>query len=382
MFSRLTALILAACVVAAGAAGALPWMKGWMRAEAAPGAATRMSFSDIDGWARDDQSAALAAFRRSCARIVSLPAAAPLDTKSGDTFYGRAGDWQPACHAAALVAPGANNARGFFQHWFVPVKYADEQGLFTGYYEPEMKGALTRGGVYQTPVLRAPPGFRMVAGGGSFPARAAIEDGALDTEKLALVWLESPIDAFFLHVQGSGRVKLETGETVRLSFAAKTGHPYTSIGKLLIDRGELTRETVSMQTIRAWLLAHPADGRALMRQNQSYIFFRILRNVKADAGPPGAEGVNLTPGRSLAIDRAYHPLGTLLWLTTAHPTVDGSGSVPFARLMVAQDTGSAIKGRQRADIFFGSGTDAGEIAGRMKADGELIALVPKDIAPR
>ncbi len=234
---------------------------------------------------------------------------------------------------------------------------------------------------YQTPVLAPPAGFRMVDGGGSFPARAEIEDGALDADELALLWLESPIDAFFLHVQGSGRVKLETGEIVRLSFAAKTGHPYTSIGKLLVERGEMKLEDVSMQTIRAWLAAHPAEGRALMRENESYIFFRILRDIDPELGPPGAEGTNLTPGRSLAVDRSHHPLGTLLWLTTEHPTVDGQSLVPVARLMVAQDTGSAIKGLQRGDIFFGSGAEAGEIAGRMKAEGELIALVPKDIAP-
>lgn len=350
-----------------------------MNADAAGPA--RISYSDIEGWGVDDQSAALDAFRRSCARILKLAPSAALDTKGGDPLYGRAGDWQPACKAAAEVAPGAGNARGFFQHWFVPVRYPATRGLFTGYYEPEMKGALTRGGPYQTPVLAPPPGFRMIEGGGSFPTRAEIEDGALDADDLALVWLESPIDAFFLHVQGSGRVKLETGEIVRLSFAAKTGHPYTSIGKILVERGEMALEEVSMQTIRAWLAAHPAEGRALMRRNDSYIFFRILRDVNPDLGPPGAEGTNLTPGRSLAIDRSHHPLGVLLWLTTEHPTVDGQDVVPVARLMVAQDTGSAIKGLQRGDIFFGSGAEAGEIAGRMKAEGELIALVPKGIAP-
>lgn len=343
---------------------------------------TRISFADLDGWGQDDQSAALAAFRRSCARILALAPAAPLDVKGGDPLYGKAGDWQPACRAATgSIGPGAGNARGFFQHWFVPVRFPAERGLFTGYYEPEMRGSLTRGGVYQTPVLAPPPGFRMVAGGGNFPTRAEIEDGALDTEGLALLWLESPIDAFFLHVQGSGRVRLPAGEIVRLTFAAKTGHEYTSIGKLLVERGEMTLEQVSMQTIRAWLEAHPAEGRALMQQNASYIFFRILRDVDETLGPPGAEQVNLTPGRSLAVDRSHHPLGTLLWLTTTHPTVDGQSMVPVARLMVAQDTGSAIKGRQRGDIFFGSGHDAGEIAGRMKAEGEFVALVPKEIAP-
>lgn len=351
-------------------------------ASAASSSPARVPFSSLEGWGQDDQSAALAAFRHSCARILKLSPSAPLDVKGGDPLYGTAGDWQPACRAATTsVGPGAGNARGFFQHWFVPVRFPAERGLFTGYYEPEMRGSMVRGGVYQTPVLAPPPGFRMVPGGGGFPTRAEIEDGALDTDGLALIWLESPIDAFFLHVQGSGRVRLPDERIVRLTFAGKTGHDYTSIGKLLVERGEMPLEEVSMQTIRAWMEKHPAEGRALMRMNDSYIFFRILNDVDPDLGPPGAEQVNLTPGRSLAVDRSHHPLGTLLWLTTAHPTVDGSGTVPVTRLMVAQDTGSAIKGRQRGDIFFGSGRDAGEIAGRMKAEGELIALVPKEIAP-
>lgn len=351
---------------------------GVMTAEAGP---QRISFSELEGWGTDDQSLTLDAFKRSCARILKLSPSAPLDTKGGDPLYGRAGDWQPACEAAAKTAPGAGNARGFFQHWFVPVRFPKERGLFTGYYEPEMNGALTRHGPYQTPVLAPPAGFRMVEGGGSFPTRAEIENGALDTEKLALLWLESPIDAFFLHVQGSGRVRLETGEIVRLSFAAKSGHPYTSIGKILVDRGELQLEEVSMQTIRAWMERQPDKGRALTHENKSYIFFRLLRDADPGLGPIGAEGLNLTPGRSLAVDRSHHPLGTLLWFTTEHPTEDGTGRVPVARLMVAQDTGSAIKGRQRGDIFFGSGSTAGAIAGRMKAEGELVALVPRAIAP-
>jgi len=341
-----------------------------------------MSFADLAGWTEDDHAAALAAFARSCARIAELDAGAPLDGKTGaGSIYGRAGDWQPAC-AAALQPVARGSARGFFEHWFVPVRLPAETGLFTGYYEPEMRGALTRHGPYQTPVLAPPPGFKMRAGGAGFPTRREIEDGALDHDALALVWLESPVDAFFLHVQGSGRVRLENGETVRLAFAAKSGHEYTSIGKVLIDRGAIRREDVSMQTIRAWLEANPAAGRDVMRQNDSYIFFRLLRNTDPALGPPGAEGVNLTPRRSLAVDRTLHPLGSLFWLTTRHPTPDGRGEVPFAHLMVAQDTGSAILGRQRGDIFFGSGDEPGEIAGRMKAEGTLVALLPKTIAPR
>ncbi|MDP2125160.1 MAG: MltA domain-containing protein [Parvibaculum sp.] len=341
-----------------------------------------MRFADLPGWADDDHAAALAAFSRSCTRIARLDAAAPLDAKTGtSSIYGRAADWQPACAAALQpIAPGS--ARGFFEHWFQPVRLPAARGLFTGYYEPEMRGALTRHGPYQTPVLAPPPGFAMRAGGAGFPTRGEIEDGALDHGSLALVWLESPVDAFFLHVQGSGRVRLENGETVRLAFAAKSGHEYTSIGKVLIDRGAIPREDVSMQTIRAWIDANPVEGRNVMRQNDSYIFFRILRNVDPELGPPGAEQVNLTPRRSLAIDRDHHPLGALFWLTTRHPSPDGRSEIPFAHLVVAQDTGSAIKGVQRGDIFFGTGAEAGEIAGLMKAEGLLVALLPKSIAAR
>lgn len=348
-----------------------------------------LSFAELDGWLADDQSAALAAFRRSCARILRLDDDAPLDGKGADAaFYGRVGDWRPACAAAADVAAGADAARTYFERWFAPVRFGGENRpapLFTGYFEPEMKGALSEGGLYRTPVLGLPPAFAEArAAGETLPARAAIEDmlrtGALDRAN-ALVWLADPVDAFFLHVQGSGRVRLPDGRLLRLAFAAKNDRPYTSIGKLLIERGAIPREEVSMQTIRAWLAAHPADIEPLLRRNESYIFFKVLDGVDAETGPPGAEQVNLTPGRSLAVDRRFHPLGGLLWLDTRAPEPHGPGTVVLRRLMVAQDTGTAIRGLQRADVFWGAGPQAAEIAGRMKEPGELIALIPKDIAP-
>ncbi len=360
-----------------------------MRDDASDRPAQTLSFTDLDGWSADDQSAALAAFRRSCARILRLGDEAPLDGKGADAaFYGHAGDWRPACAAAAGVAAGADAARAYFERWFAPVRIAGRSGaeadrapLFTGYYEPEMKGALSEGGVYRTPVLGLPPAFAEArAAGETLPTRAAIEDmleaGTLDRAN-ALVWLADPVDAFFLHVQGSGRVRLPDGRLLRLAFAAKNDRPYTSIGKLLIERGAIPREEVSMQTIRAWLARHPAEIGPLLRRNESYIFFRRLDGVDAETGPPGAERVSLTPGRSLAVDRRYHPLGALFWLETRAPEPYG----PLKRLMVAQDTGTAIRGLQRADIFWGAGPQAAEIAGRMKEPGELIALIPKDIAP-
>ena len=340
-----------------------------------------VSFSELPGWSRDDQGAALKAFRRSCERIVKLGSSAPLDEKTGSGgLYGDAGDWQPACHAA--LQTGSGSARAFFERWFVPVRFPSEtraEALFTGYYEPIMHGSLTRHGVYQTPILAPPAGFAEARRSGViFPARADIEAGGYDAGQ-PIVWLENPVDAFFLHVQGSGRVTLEDGRTVRLAFAGKNGRPYTSIGKVLIDRGAIPREKVSMQTIRAWLEAHPDQAKSVMDRNESYIFFRRLDGVSPALGPVGAGRVHLTPGRSIAVDRSYHPLGALFYLSTSYPTPGGNR--PLDHLMVAQDTGSAILGLQRADVFIGSGDKAAWIAGHMKSTGELYALVPKDLAP-
>jgi len=194
-------------------------------------------------------------------------------------------------------------------------------------------------------------------------------------------WYGWPIRSmpFFLHVQGSGRVELEDGSLLRLAFSAKNNRPYSSIGKLLIERGAIPRDEVSMQTIRAWLEAHPAEVKPLLSRNDSYIFFKRLDGVGPEVGPPGAEQVSLTPGRSLAVDRSFHPLGSLLWLDSRYPA-PGAGLQPLRRLMVAQDTGTAIRGEQRGDVFWGASSEAAEIAGRMKEPGELIAILPKPLA--
>ena len=342
----------------------------------------RISFDELPGWAADDQGEALQAFTRSCERILKLGSSAPLDDKTGSGgIYGNAGDWQPACRAA--LETRSSSARAFFERYFVPVRFPSEsrgEALFTGYYEPVMHGSLTRHGRYQTPVLAPPFGFAEARRAGViFPSRADIEAGGYDPARQPILWLDNPVDAFFLHVQGSGRVTLENGQTVRLAFAGKNGRPYTSIGKVLIERGAIAREDISMQTIRAWLEAHPGQAKSVMQMNQSYIFFRRLDGVSADLGPVGAGRVHLTPGRSVAVDRAYHPLGTLFYLSTTYPAPEGEK--PFEHLVVAQDTGSAILGLQRADIFWGPGDKAAWIAGHMKSGGELFALVPRDLAP-
>jgi membrane-bound lytic murein transglycosylase A len=306
-----------------------------------------------------------------------------------------AGGWRGPCARAADVPPGDDAAaRRFFESEFTPYLAGnnnDVQGLFTGYYEPELRGALRRGGPYQTPILKRPSDLVMVDLGRfrpawrgeriagrvvhgdlvPFPTRAEIERGTLDTARLAIVWVDDPVDAFFLQVQGSGRVKLPGGSTVRLGYDGENGQPYVAIGKVLIDRGQLAPDAVSLQSIRAWIKAHPHDGAALMDENPSYVFFRVLPG----GGPLGSEGVILTPGRSLAVDDRFIPLGAPLYLDAA----DKTG--PVRRLVVAQDTGGAISGPVRGDVFWGFGHEAEALAGVMRATGRYYVLLPTSITP-
>ena len=280
----------------------------------------------------------------------------------------------------------------------MPVEIHDgdrPRGLFTGYYEPELAGSLKKTADYTVPIYAKPDDlvtfsaaqrratglkYGRIVGGKPRPylTRKAIETGALSDRRLELVWLKSWPDAFFLHVQGSGRMRLSDGSAIRIGFAAKSGHPYTSIGAVLIRQGEVAREDMSMQAIRSWMDAHPAKARELMWHNESFIFFRRLELDDPDLGPIGAQQVQLTPMRSLAIDRRYYALGTPMWLET---TVPGSDK-PLNRLMIAQDTGSAIKGRVRGDVYFGSGDEAGRLAGGMQQPGRLVALLPHAVARR
>lgn len=368
-----------------GCAG--PTNAGELGAAIMVGPKETLSFSELDGWAGDSQTLALQAFKRSCARILKLNPDAPLDKKNDNSLYGRAGDWFETCRAAGSVNLDNHAARNYFETYFAPVRFSadSEPGLFTGYYEPEMEGSLSRKGKFQTPILSLSAEFASaLTAGQTLPTRAEIEDGiksgAIDAERLAVVWLADPVDAFFLHVQGSGRVSLDNGKTLRLGFAAKNQRPYTSIGKLLIEKGAIPRDEVSMQSIRTWLAAHPDEVAPLLRQNESYIFFKLIQ-ADDHLGPPGAEGVSLTPQRSLAVDRSVHPTGSLFWLETTSPVPHSDAVEPFRHLVVAQDTGTAIRGVQRGDVFWGPGQDAAEIAGRMKQPGRLIALLPRALAP-
>jgi membrane-bound lytic murein transglycosylase A len=358
-----------------------------------------VSYDDLEGWREDDQAQALAALARSCARLGPLAEARSLGAGG---IAGSVGDWRAICAGLASVpAADAVAARGFFEYWFTPFAAADNdaaEGLFTGYYEPSLKGALAPSQRYATPLLARPGDLVMVELGDfradlageriagrvvegrldPYPSRAEIRAGALSGRGLEIAWVEDPIDAFVLHIQGSGRVELDGGGVLRVGYAAQNGHPYTAIGRVLVDEGELTRDEVSMQAIRAWLEAHPQQAQALMDHNASYVFFRRLDGD----GPLGAQGAALTPGRSLAVDRRFVPLSVPVWVETTVPRADGAGERPLRRLLIAQDTGGAVRGPVRGDVFWGNGTEAAAIAGRMRSRGRTFLLLPRAVAAR
>ena len=330
------------------------------------------------GWAQADATAALAAFRKTC------PALLKRTDASGLT---QPGDWAAACAAAKT----ATDARGFFETALVPVRLGDGRGLNTGYYEPEIAGSRDRAPGYAVPFYRRPAdlvdvdlglfsdGLKgkkvrgRVDGTALVPYydRAAITGGALAGRGLELAWAADPYEAFFLEIQGSGRLKLPDGSVMRIGFDAQNGRDYVAIGKLLRDRGALAPGQATMDGIIGWLRAHPDEAPAILNANGSYIFFR---EVKGD-GPIGALGQALTPQVSVAADPRYVPLGAPLWLDTRVPT-------PFARLMVAQDTGGAIKGANRLDIFWGAGADARKTAGGLSTTGTTVLLLPPAAAAR
>ena len=339
------------------------------------------SFDRLAGWTDDDHGAALVAFRRSCARILSSPPGRALGEAG---LGGTVAEWRPICAAAeALGHASAARARHFFESRFRPYLATDggrPDGLFTGYYEAELRGAWTRHGPYRTPVYARPPEFVTVnpgrAEGGALvplPSRAAIDKGALAGRGLEILWADDAVDVFFLHVQGSGRVVMEDGTVVRLGYGGDNGHAYVAIGGELVARGEIAKDAVSMQTIRAWMKADGGRAAALMALNPRFIFFRRV----AGAAPLGAQGAPLTAGRSLAVDPRFVPLGLPLWLDTRHPL----DATPLRRLVVAQDTGGAIKGALRGDLFWGSGAAAAEAAGRMREGGRYYLLLPKGTHP-
>ncbi|MEM6307485.1 MAG: murein transglycosylase A [Pseudomonadota bacterium] len=307
-----------------------------------------LSFSDLNGWATDDHGPALAAFLETC----------------GDL---KEPEWQPICH----VARQSPNPRLFFETFFHPILIEDgEPMVFTGYFEPELNGSRVQTGPYQTPLYALPPD--LVPGDGA-PTRKDIDQGALAGRGLEIVWVDNPVEAFFLQVQGSGRVRLTDGSVMRVGYHGANGYPYKSIGQELIRRGILSEHKVSAQGISKWVQANPEQGRELLWHNPSYVFFRRVDQVPAEKGPLGAMNRSITTLRSIAVDPSFNKLGAPVW-------IEKGGHQPMNRLMVAQDTGSAIKGAQRADIFFGTGDDAGQAAGRIKDPGRMVVLLPTRLA--
>jgi membrane-bound lytic murein transglycosylase A len=365
---------------------------------------TPAAFTDLSGWQQDDMVGAIQALWRSCTRLMAL--APDRDVSSGSSLQTVAGDWAPACTALDALKAEQNPdlIRAFFEAHFQPFAAKDaadgddpqaDQGLFTGYFEAELTGSLTRDDTFKTPLYARPKDLitvdlgqfdeslkgkgvvGQVADGRlvPYPDREKIESGALTGKGLELLWIDDPVDVFLLQVQGSGRVILPDGNVVQVGFAAHNGRSYHSIGRWLIDQGELQAHEASWDGIRGWIEKHPDRASELFAYNPRFIFFRLLDGP----GPIGAEGVALTPERSMAVDTRFIPLGMPLWLDTVRP---GGSTEPMQRLMVAQDKGGAIKGVVRGDFFWGYGDDALAQAGRMKSSGRYFLLLPNPLADR
>ena len=386
----LSALLLASCTPRPPSVAKAPTL-----------ALRQVRFADLPGWPLDHAAQALPPFLASCrAWAAASPGRVFGGAMEAAALGGHAEQWRGACDVAAGVGPGDDAARAFFETAFAPYALRDganddDHGLFTGYYEPEVAGSLTRDAVAATPLLARPadlvqvdlgafsPDFkgRKIAGRVTdgrlvpYPDRAAIVAGGLGDAARPVAFLRDPIDAFVLQIQGSGRVRLSGGRVVRVTYDGENGQPYVPIGRLLLEQGEIPRERVSMQSIRAWLEAHPDRAAGLMDQNPSYVFFRRAAELRPQDGPPGAMGALLTPGRSIAVDPRFLPLGAPVFLATTDP-LDGA---PFQRLMLAQDTGGAIRGPVRADVFWGWDADAATRAGLMRAHGTAYVLLPRPV---
>jgi peptidoglycan lytic transglycosylase A len=355
-----------------------------------------LALGDIDGWAADDHAAAFAAFLVSCKAILK---SSPKIRASRPLMYRALYD---VCRRAAEVkAPDNAKARAFFEENFRGLRISplgDPNGFITGYYEPIAEGARFPSDEYKVPLYRRPSNLlvarlRRQAGPkgkaawrkgkarvAPFYDRAQIEDGVLAGRQLEICYLKDPIDAFFAEIQGSARIRLEDGSILRLNYDAANGHPYTAVGRFLIERGIVPKEEMTMQRIRQWMDANPEEGRLLRRQNKSVVFFRET-SLAAHEEPPGAQGVPLTAGRSIAVDKRLHVYGTPFFIDAELPIASDKPDTKFRRLMIAQDTGGAIVGPARADIYFGTGADAEIVAGRLRHYGRFILLVPKEIDP-
>lgn len=350
-----------------------------------------VAYGALPGWSADDEGAAFATFLASCRALAKAPAEVGPASRSR---------LQPALRQACAAArrlgtatPTPALARLFFEANFRPYAItptASPHGFLTGYYEPEVEGSLVPSADYAVPVYARPPDLISDApGSNKGPAyrmqngarvpywnRAEIEDGALAGRGLEICWLKDPVDLFFMQIQGSARVRLPDGRVIRLNYDGHNGQPYVPVGRLLIERGIVPRNEMSMDRIRAFMEADPAAGKALRRESPSFVFFKAVP-LKDGEGALGAQGIGLTPGRSIAVDRALHTYGTPVFISARLPIASPAPETPFQRLMIAQDTGSAIVGPARADLFFGAGAEAGRIAGRIRDPGDFFLLLPR-----
>ncbi|MEF8699032.1 MAG: murein transglycosylase A [Candidatus Accumulibacter sp. UW20] len=346
-------------------------------------------WSDLPDWQDDDLVAAWPAFLQSCRALAKRP---------------QWPQWQAVCDEARnFPAATTRELRRFFESRFQPWLLSNDdgttRGLVTGYYEPLLRGSRTRNKPYLQPVLGVPPDLLTIELGAVLPdlknmrlrgrlqgnkivpyfSRAEITAREKAHPERALLYVDDAVELFFLQVQGSGRVRLPDGSTVRLAYANQNGHPYQSIGRVLVDRGEMTLDQASMASIKEWARAHPERLDELLNANPSYVFFREeAARANADEGPNGALGVPLSAGRSIAVDPRHVPLGAPVFLATSQP----DSTVPLRRLVLAQDTGGAIHGGVRADLFWGFGSAAGSQAGRMKQQGQMWVLLPPSAAPK
>jgi membrane-bound lytic murein transglycosylase A len=327
------------------------------------------TFGELDGWSDDNVAAAMPAFLKSCKAFAARADDQPLDpAASGD--FGSVGEWRAVCEAAVKLPGTDAAAKDFFTTGFVPLlagNGGDSEGLFTGYFEITLNGSRRQEGSFQTPIYRRPPDPTAYS-------RAEIEAGALAGKQLELAWVDDPVGAYLLGVQGSGQIRLKDGTTLRLGYDGKNDRPYVTIGRLLVERGEIPLPQLTMDTLRSWIKSHGDAGTTLMRENPSFVFFK---EISGD-GPYGTEKVALTPRRSLAVDHQFIPLGVPLWLDVKERFIAGA----TRRLVIAQDTGGAIKGQVRGDLFWGSGDAAGTAAGAMNALGHYYLLLPRAVAAR
>lgn len=358
----------------------------------------RTSFNNLPGWGKDDHGQALEALQKSCVVITGRNPNEPFSKKI--LFGGKVEDWQKICLAIDdLDKNDQASARKFFEFWFEPYHVYDNhnpRGLFTGYYLPVLKCSLKRSKRYKVPVYAIPEDWVKVDLGlfdaslygrtfigqvknrtlRRYPARKNIVKGDIDKRSKILAWCNDKIDVAFAQIQGSAIVELPNKKRFLIGYDGSNGRSYTSLSKVLIKEGELTPQSSSMQSIRAWLLKHPEKTEALLNQNASYVFFRVLGN----SDPLGSQQVPLTPTRSLAVDKRYLPLGIPIWLDTVIPdavTQEPNSFVPFHHLLIAQDTGGAIRGVVRGDVYWGGGEKAAFIAGHMKSQGEYWVLLPR-----